>query len=104
MAYLHTQKQFNYYDKVIEIYQQTGYTPYRIAKLGLVPVSRHAIKDWIANFVAENGKVSPMTVMQRPQVTTPQAQSEEVENLKKRVKELEAQLRRKHPIKDDLYF
>ena len=42
------------------------------------------------------------TVMQRPQVTTPQAQSEEVENLKKRVKELEAQLRQAE-IKAEFY-
>ena len=32
--------------------------------------------------------------MQKSQVITPQAQSEEVENLKKRIKELEAQVRR----------
>lgn len=38
--------------------------------------------------------MSPMTVMQKSQVTTPQAQSEEAENLKKRIKELKAQIRR----------
>ena len=38
----------------------------------------------------------------RPQVITPQAQSEEVENLKKRIKELEAQVRRAE-IKAEFY-
>lgn len=37
--------------------------------------------------------MSPITVMQKSQVITPQAQSEEVENLKKRIKELEVQIR-----------
>ncbi len=43
-----------------------------------------------------------MTIMQKPQVIIPQAQSEEVENLKKRVKELEAQLRQSE-IKAEFY-
>lgn len=46
--------------------------------------------------------MSPITVMQKSQVITPQAQSEEVENLKKRIKELEAQLRRAE-IKAEFY-
>ena len=40
--------------------------------------------------------------MQKSQVITPQAQSEEVENLKKRIKELEAQLRQAE-IKAEFY-
>ena len=40
--------------------------------------------------------------MKKSQVITPQAQSEEVENLKKRVKELEAQLRQAE-IKAEFY-
>lgn len=43
-----------------------------------------------------------MTVMQKSQVTTPQAQSEEAENLKKRIKELKAQIRRAE-IKAEFY-
>lgn len=46
--------------------------------------------------------MSPMTVMQKSQVTTPQAQSEEAENLKKRIKELKAQVRRAE-IKAEFY-
>ena len=40
--------------------------------------------------------------MQKSQVITPHAQSEEVENLKKRIKELEAQLRQAE-IKAEFY-
>ena len=97
-----TEKRLKYYEQVIEIYKQTGYSSRRIEKLGMVPVSRECIRKWIANFVAENGKVSPMTVMQEPQVTISQAQSEEMEQLKKRVKELEAQLLRAE-IKAEFY-
>ena len=46
--------------------------------------------------------MSPITVMQKSQVITPQAHSEEVENLKKRIKELEAQVRRAE-IKAEFY-
>lgn len=46
--------------------------------------------------------MSPITVMQKSQVIIPQAQSEEVENLKKRIKELEAQVRRAE-IKAEFY-
>lgn len=46
--------------------------------------------------------MSPTTVMKKSQVITPQAQSEEVENLKKRIKELEAQLRQAE-IKAEFY-
>lgn len=46
--------------------------------------------------------MSPITVMQKSQVTTPQAQSEEVENLKKKIKELKAQIRRAE-IKAEFY-
>lgn len=46
--------------------------------------------------------MSPITVMKKSQVITPQAQSEEAENLKKRIKELEAQIRRAE-IKAEFY-
>ena len=79
-----------YFSEVIRLHYEEGYGAKRIEKL--LPVSHHAISDWIAIFAKEKGKISGMKDMQKPQVTTPQAQSEEVEELKKRVKELEAQL------------
>lgn len=81
-----TEKRAKYYDQVIEIYRQTGFTPYRIAKMNLVPVGEHAIENWIANFVAENGKVSPEQVMQKKE-------TEEVKALEARIADLEEQLR-----------
>ena len=84
-----TEKKLKYYDQVIEIYKQTGYSPYRIAKLNLVPVGRHAIKQWIANFVAENGTVTPQPVMQSNQ----ENRNEELEALQKEVADLKKQLK-----------
>ncbi len=87
-----TDKRLKYYDKVIEIYKQTGYSAYRIAKMALVPVGRHSIERWIANFVAEKEE-SPYIVMQKPQVTvSSQDTSTDVQELQRRIKELEAQL------------
>ena len=84
-----TEKKLKYYDQVIEIYKQTGYSPYRIAKLNLVPVGRHAIEQWIANFVTENGTVTPQTVMQSNQ----ENRNEELEALQKEVADLKKQLK-----------
>ena len=84
-----TEKKLKYYDQAIEIYKQTGYSAYRIAKLNLVPVGRHAIAAWIANFVAGNGTVTPQTVMQSKQ----ENRNEELEALQKKVADLEKQLK-----------
>ena len=84
-----TEKRLKYYDEVIEIYKKTGYSPCRIARMNLVPVGRHAIERWIANFVAENGKVTPQTLMQSKESQT----NEELEALKAKVSDLEEQLR-----------
>ena len=84
-----TEKKRKYYDQVIEIYQETGYSPSRIAKLGIVPIGRDAIKEWIANFVAENGRVAPATIMESKKTQ----RDEELEALKAKVTDLEEQLR-----------
>ena len=84
-----TEKRLKYYDQVIEIYQRTGYTAYRIAKLGLVPVERKAIAKWIANFVSENGKITPSTIMESKKTEN----AEELEALKAKIADLEEQLR-----------
>ncbi|MBQ1718794.1 MAG: hypothetical protein II031_06545 [Bacteroidales bacterium] len=78
-----------YYDQVVEIYQKTGYSAYRIAKMGLVPVERKAIAKWIANFVAENEKVTPSTIMESKKSEG----NEELEALKAKIADLEEQLR-----------
>jgi hypothetical protein len=84
-----TKKRAFYYDQVIDIYKETGYSAYQIAKLGVVPVGRNAIKEWIANFVSENGTITPYKTMQSKQ----EHRDEELEALKAKVADLEEQLR-----------
>ncbi len=78
-----------YYDQVIEFYQKTGYSAYKIEKLGIVPLKRKAIHNWIVNFVAENGKITSQTSMQSKESQT----NEELDALKAEVAELKEQLR-----------
>lgn len=92
-----TEIRIRYYNQVIDVYKKTGYTSYRIAKLGIVPLSENTIEKWIANFVAEKGKITPhkVTIMRKPQeITSSLETNNEVEALQKRIKELEAQLLR----------
>lgn len=84
-----TEKRLKYYDEVIEIYKKTGMSPRSIAKMKLFPVSRETMRLWIANFVSENGKVTPQTLMQSKESQT----NEELEALKAKVADLEEQLR-----------
>ena len=75
---------------MIEIYQKTGYSPYQIKKLNLVPVGKETMRGWIANFEAENGKGSPKRIMEAKKAQA----EEELEALKAKVADLEEQLRR----------
>lgn len=84
-----TEKRLKYYDQVIDIYLKTGYSAERIANLGLVPVGRHAIQNWIANFVSENGYKVPPVHMHYNKVQD----NEELDALKAKVADLEEQLR-----------
>ena len=86
-----TEKRLKYYDQVIEIYKKTGYSARRIEKMNLVPVSHHAIQDWINNFVAENGRVNPQTIVMKSNETQASA---ELDALKAKVADLEEQLRK----------
>ncbi|MCR4910411.1 MAG: hypothetical protein K5909_03940 [Bacteroidales bacterium] len=74
---------------MIDIYRQTGYTAYQIGKMNIVPVERKTIKEWIANFVAENGAQVPSDYMRSNQ----EQRDEELEALKAKVADLEEQLR-----------
>ena len=86
---IHTDFQKRYYHQVIEIYQKTGYSAYKIAKLNLLPIGREIMRQWIANFEAENGKGSPQRIMQAKQSQA----EEELEALKAKIADLEEQLR-----------
>jgi hypothetical protein len=84
-----SEKRLKYYDKVIEIFKQTGYSAAKIAKLGIVPVSHHAIQDWINNFVSEYGRPIPQIIMQ----STKESNIEEYKALHAKIADLEEQLR-----------
>ena len=83
-----TKKRELYYERVIALYQQTGYGKKRLGKL-FPEIGEKTISRWIANFVAENGTVTPQTVMQ----TNQEPNNEELQALKKKVAELEKQLK-----------
>ena len=83
-----TKKRELYYDRVIELYKQTGYGRRRLAKL-IPELDEKTISRWIANFVAENGKVTPQQVMQEKET----ANAEEIKALKAKIADLEEQLR-----------
>ena len=84
-----TEKRLKYYDQVIEIYKETGYSYRRIAKMNIVPVGEHAIHDWIANFKAGNGILPSENAMKSNQ----ENHNEELESLQKKVADLEKQLK-----------
>lgn len=85
----HTEFQKKYYQQVIEIHQKTGFSPRKIAKLQLVPVSVRQMYHWIAIFEAENRKGSPRRIMEAKK----SKEQEELESLKSRISELEESLR-----------
>lgn len=92
MYHLHTQKQRQYFDEVIRLHYEEGYGEDRIAKL--LPISHTTASRWIAIFANEKVKISQSKDMEKPQ-TRASAQIEsadEVQSLRNRVKELEAQL------------
>ena len=86
---IHTELQKRYYHQVIEIYQKTGFSPDKILKMNLVPISRSLMYEWIANFEAEQGKGSSQRVMKAQKLKA----EEDLEALKVKVAELEEQLR-----------
>ena len=87
MFHSKTRKMSLYYDQVIDIYKQTGYSAYRIAQI--IPLGKNTIRRWIANFVAENGDEIPATIMQSKKTQS----NDELEALKAKVADLEEQLR-----------
>ena len=87
-----TEKRLKYYDKVIEIYKETGYSSRRIAKLGIVPVGYRTIAYWIANFVSEKKESQSAIMKQSQSNVSEECSSTEIQELQKRIKELEAQL------------
>jgi hypothetical protein len=54
-----TKKRELYYERVIALYQQTGYGKKRLGKL-FPEIGEKTISRWIANFVSENPQVASM--------------------------------------------
>lgn len=92
MYHLHTEKQRQYFDEVIRLHYEEGYGEDRIAKL--LPIGHTTASRWIAIFAKEKGKISKSKDMENPQTTASEQieSTDEVQSLRKRVKELEAQL------------
>mgnify|MGYP002523321466 CR=1 FL=1 len=87
-----TAKKAQYYDEVVEMYKQTGYSPYRLAKH--FPLSKHTLERWIANFAEENPQEATMKrakVVRKAPVSSPEA---ETEKLPREVRELQAELKK----------
>lgn len=101
MYQLHTEKQRKYFHEVIRLHYEEGYGEDRIEKI--LPIGHTTVSRWIAIFVKENGKISGQSEMQKPQEQLPvENNTDEVQALKQRVKELEAQLLRAE-IKAEFY-
>ena len=88
-----TKKRDLYYDRVIDLYLQTGYGRKRLSKL-IPEVGQKTIMRWIANFVAENPPAASMK-RAKPARTVPiQAPEVQSEKLPTDVQELQAELKR----------
>ena len=88
-----TKKRELYYERVIALYQQTGYGKKRLGKL-FPEIGEKTISRWIANFVAENPQVASMKrakAYPKPPVPKPEVP---VEDLPADVQELQAELKR----------
>lgn len=91
MFILHTEKQRRYFAEVIRLHYEEGYGEDRIAKI--LPIGHTTVSRWIAIFAREKGKVE-MTkcTIKSQRISDMQESSDEVRELKKRIKELESQL------------
>ena len=101
MYRLHTEKQRKYFWEVIRLYHEEGYGTEKISRV--LPVGHTTASRWIAIFAEEKGKIQWEETKMKPQTEeTEKDQSREIEELQKRVKELEAQLLRAE-IKAEFY-
>lgn len=101
MYQLHTEKQLKYFEEVIRLHYEEGYGEDRIAKI--LPIGHTTASRWIAIFAREKENTIYIKSMAKKHSKQPeQNPGEELETLKKRVKELEAQLL-KAEIKAEFY-
>lgn len=101
MYQLHTKKQQKYFNEVIRLHFEEDYGEDRIAQV--LPVGHSTVSRWIAIFAKEKGQISFPSDMPKSQISNSSTEKiNEVESLQKRVKELEAQLKRAE-IKAEFY-
>ncbi len=93
MYHLHTEKQRKYFAEAIRLHYEEGYGEDRIAKI--LPIGHSTVSRWIAIFAKEKGLV---TMAKNDDITQDtnelKSSTENVEDLRKKIKELEAQLLR----------
>lgn len=90
----YTKKQRLYFNEVIRLHYEEGLGEERNARI--LPIGHTTASRWIAIFAKEKGMIPDGKDMEKPQVTLSahQGRKDEVEALRKRVKELEAHLLR----------
>ena len=88
-----TKKRELYYDRVIALYQQTGYGKKRLGQL-FPEIGEKTISRWIANFVSENPRVASMKRAKPARTVPVQAPEVQSEKLPTDVQELQAELKR----------
>lgn len=91
MYQLHTEKQRKYFAEAIRLHYEEGYGSNRIERI--LPVGHSTISRWIAIFAKEKGKISMAKHSINTQdISSVRINDDEVKELQKRIKELEAQL------------
>lgn len=91
MYQLHTEKQRKYFKEVIRLHYKEGFGEDRISNI--LPIGHSTVSRWIAIFAKEKGKILNTEEMAEiKDKATVQSTCNEVEALRKRVKELESQL------------
>ena len=88
-----TRKRDLYYDRVIELYLQTGFGKKRLSRL-IPEVDPSTIRRWIANFVAENPQVASMKRVKAVKKAPAQSPEVQQEDLPRDVQELQAELKK----------
>ena len=95
--YIHTTKQIKYFNQVMDLYFNEGYSPYKIAKM--LSMSKTTVYRWITIFAEENN-ISTSARMkkknQKPAETTSEITSESIctteQELNAKIRRLEKEL------------
>lgn len=100
MYQLHTKKQRLYFDEVIRLHYEEGMGEDRISRI--LPVGHSTVSRWIAIFAREDRKKSVRMKAVKPRTQATSGEEQDKKALEKRIKELEAQLKRE-TLRADFY-